>query len=67
VVVPVDQVDDVLDGWSTRNHPTMGEQSARDISWHQLFQRLEIPQEVFVNLPVVDLTDGIPEQSEDPQ
>ncbi|MDL0118301.1 hypothetical protein PNQ29_00820 [Halobacterium salinarum] len=39
----------------------MGTQPARDISWHLLLKRLGVPKETFVEQPIVDLTDGIPD------
>lgn len=60
LVVPAEQVDDILDKWTVRDHPTMGTRKARDISWYQLLKRLDVPPDVFKKLPLVDLTDGVP-------
>jgi hypothetical protein len=58
LLVPATRIDEVIDDWSFRDHPSMGECHARDISWHQLLKRLGVPQEVFVEQDIVDLTDG---------
>jgi hypothetical protein len=61
LTAPVATIDEVLDKWRPQDHPTMGTQPARDISWHLLLKRLGVPKEAFVEQPIVDLTDGIPD------
>lgn len=65
LAVPVRQIDDVLDRWTVRDHPTMGERRARDISWNLLLKRLGVPKSVFREQPIVDLTDGLPSTNSD--
>jgi hypothetical protein len=60
LVVPAERVDEVLDSWTARDHSTMGESYARDISWHQLLKRLGVPETIFEEQPIIDLTDGVP-------
>lgn len=60
LVVPAERVDEVLNSWTARDHPTMGESHARDISWHQLLKRLGVPKTMFEEQPIIDLTDGVP-------
>lgn len=59
LVAPPVQVDEALDKWTVRDHPTMGERQARDISWNLLLKRLGVPKSVFQELPIVDLTEGV--------
>jgi len=54
-VVPVSQVDSVLDNWNKINHDSMGEQYVRDISWHLLFKRLGISPEEFKHEDIIYL------------
>ena len=65
LVVPVDQIDDILYEWTLENHETMGRAYSRDMSWNLLLKRLEVPKEVFLDQQVVDLTDGPPTKSSD--
>jgi len=65
LAAPVKDVDEVLDKWTVRDHPTMGERRARDISWNLLLKRLGVPKSVFRELPIVDLTDGFSSTSSD--
>lgn len=60
LVVSAERVDEVLNSWSVRDHPTMGDQKARDISWHQLLKRLGVPKTAFTEQPIIDLTEGRP-------
>jgi len=41
-VAPVTIVDDILDGWTSREHVTMGTRDVRDISWRELLDRLDV-------------------------
>jgi hypothetical protein len=61
LTAPVATIDAVLDKWRSQDHPTMGTQPARDISWHLLLKRLGVPKETFVDQPIVDLTNGLPD------
>jgi hypothetical protein len=61
LTAPVTTIDAVLDKWQLQDHPTMGTQPARDISWHLLLKRLGVPKDAFVDQPIVDLTDGLPD------
>jgi hypothetical protein len=65
LTAPVTTIDAVLDKWQLQDHPTMGTQPARDISWHLLLKRLSVPKEAFVEQPIVDLTEGIPDTETD--
>ena len=56
VLVPVDLVNQALDGWTTQTHQTMGTQKVRDISWHLLVNRLGISAQRLRVEPTVDLT-----------
>lgn len=56
LVVPVQEVDRILDSWSTRSHPSMGEESARDISWNLLLKRLGVSRDTFEEEDTLDLT-----------
>jgi hypothetical protein len=56
LVVPVQEVDRILDSWSTRDHPSMGEKQARDISWNLLLKRLGVSRETFRDENTLDLT-----------
>jgi hypothetical protein len=56
LVAPVQVVDEVLNSWSLRNHDTMGEAEARDISWHYLLKKLDVSKEQFEAADAVDLT-----------
>lgn len=60
LVVPAERIDAILDSWTSRDHPTMGDQKARDISWHQLLKRLGVPKTAFTEQPIIDLTEGMP-------
>lgn len=56
LVVPLQEIDQILDSWSTRDHPSMGEEQARDISWNLLLKRLGISRETFRDENTLDLT-----------
>jgi hypothetical protein len=64
LVVPVKEVDQVLDNWSIRDHPSMGEEQARDISWNLLLKRLDVSRETFREENTLDLTASVPNESE---
>lgn len=59
VVAPVGLVDEAIDNWRKRDHPTMGEQRARDISWHLLLNRLGVSEDRLRAEATVDLTPNI--------
>jgi hypothetical protein len=65
LVTPANQIDEILDRWSSRNHKTMGQAYSRDMSWNLLLKRLGVPMQIFRELPIVDLTDGLPSKSSD--
>lgn len=54
--VPVQKVHDAIDSWSERNHSSMGQQRARDISWRVLLSRLGLSVEEFEQADAIDLT-----------
>ena len=56
VVAPVKLIDEALDNWTERTHQTMGTQQARDISWHLLFNRLNVSEKYLKSKETVDLT-----------
>jgi hypothetical protein len=56
LVVRVQEVDRIIDSWSTRNHPSMGEEPARDISWNLLLKRLGVSRDTFREENTLDLT-----------
>jgi hypothetical protein len=56
LVVRVQEVDRIIDSWSTRNHPSMGEEPARDISWNLLLKRLGVSRDTFRDENTLDLT-----------
>jgi hypothetical protein len=58
LVVPVREVDRILDSWSTLDHPSMGEEKVRDISWNLLLKRLGVSRETFRDENTLDLTTG---------
>lgn len=59
LVVPVEQVDDVIEEWTVRNHSSMGEEEAKDISWRVLLKRLGVLSEQFETDDLIDLTNGL--------
>lgn len=66
LIVPPEQIDSLIDTWSVRDHTSMGQCRARDISWSLLLKRLDVPKPVFREQSIVDLTDGLPtDQSEE--
>jgi hypothetical protein len=56
LVTTAGAVDDVIDKWTLRNHDSMGEERARDISWRVLLRRLGVSQERFETADIIDLT-----------
>jgi hypothetical protein len=58
LLATVKQIDAVLDcaTWTKRNHQSMGEQRARDISWRVLLDRLDVSEERFREADAIDLT-----------
>lgn len=56
LVTTAGTVDDVIDEWTLRNHDSMGEKRARDISWRVLLRRLGVSQEQFETADIIDLT-----------
>jgi hypothetical protein len=63
LVVPVQEVDRILDSWSTRDHPSMGEEQARDISWNLLLKRLGVSRDTFREENTLDLTTSVSQDS----
>ena len=56
LVTTVEQVDDIVDDWSLRDHPSMGQEFARDISWNMLLSELDISRETFKEQNLVNTT-----------
>jgi len=58
LVATAHQIDAVLEpsDWKLRDHDTMGERYARDISWQILLERLDVSPEQFREALAIDLT-----------
>jgi len=55
-IVPVRQVDEIIDRWTVRDHDSVGKEPARDISWNALLGSLGISHERFKTENIIDLT-----------
>lgn len=64
LVVPVEQVEETIEDWAVRDHSSMGEEEAKDISWRVFLKRLEVSPAQFENQDVIDLTDETPSEQE---
>jgi len=58
VITTVKQVDEAIGWtrWPERDHESMGKQSAKDVSWTALLDRLGLSESAFRDADVIDLT-----------
>lgn len=56
LVATLEEIDAILDSWSLRDHDSMGETEARDMSWNLLLRELGVSRERFEQEDAIDLT-----------
>ena len=63
LIATVDQIEAVVDRveWPLRDHTTMGEKQAKDLSWTALLDRLDVSEERFREADAVDVTTRVRE------